>query len=364
VRRTALFVALAAVAGCAHGGFGAGNFDRELQSAKADRQIVLVEFYATWCVPCKAFDRDILAHAAVGRALSEVRFLRYDVDDPASRPVYRGVVGKAGIHVPVFVALDGDGHIVGQQNGAPTEVEDFIAFVDEVAAAGGTEAALLERVRSDPGPRTWMRLARWYRARDRDKEAVAWYDRVIAAPDAGDELRADADWERGPLVRKGGKRDARAPLAFVRAHPGSRKARVALDMIAVLSDLSADEVAGALRACFAAQRGKPLGMTDLVYRALAAHQYELALEFAQAALRARADVESYAALAEAAYYRGDAATAVAMAQRGAARGSKEAEALHDDIARYKRADGSPSQIVELLRFSGIRALADFYGDAK
>ncbi|KAF1021688.1 MAG: Thiol:disulfide interchange protein DsbD [Pseudomonas sp.] len=59
----------------------------QLDSAKAQGQWVLVDYYADWCVSCKIMEKQVFGHPAVMDALKGVRLLRLDVtaDTPASR---------------------------------------------------------------------------------------------------------------------------------------------------------------------------------------------------------------------------------------------------------------------------------------
>jgi thiol:disulfide interchange protein DsbD len=61
--------------------------DRELASAKADGQWVLIDYYADWCVSCKIMEKNVFAKREVLQALNGVRLLRLDVtaDNAASR---------------------------------------------------------------------------------------------------------------------------------------------------------------------------------------------------------------------------------------------------------------------------------------
>ncbi len=60
---------------------------RELDSAKAQGQWVLVDYYADWCVSCKIMEKQIFAKTEVINALRDVRLVRLDVtaDTAASR---------------------------------------------------------------------------------------------------------------------------------------------------------------------------------------------------------------------------------------------------------------------------------------
>ncbi|QXI36948.1 protein-disulfide reductase DsbD [Pseudomonas xantholysinigenes] len=63
------------------------DLQRELDSAKANGQWVLVDYYADWCVSCKVMEKQVFARADVQASLAGVHLLRLDVtaDSPASR---------------------------------------------------------------------------------------------------------------------------------------------------------------------------------------------------------------------------------------------------------------------------------------
>ncbi|HWD33843.1 MAG TPA: protein-disulfide reductase DsbD [Pseudomonas sp.] len=63
------------------------ELQRELDSAKAQGQWVMLDYYADWCVSCKVMEKQVFARADVLAALGDVRLLRLDVtaDAPSSR---------------------------------------------------------------------------------------------------------------------------------------------------------------------------------------------------------------------------------------------------------------------------------------
>ena len=63
------------------------SLDRELASAKAEGQWVMLDYYADWCVSCKVMEKQVFAKPQVMDALQGVRLLRLDVtaDNVASR---------------------------------------------------------------------------------------------------------------------------------------------------------------------------------------------------------------------------------------------------------------------------------------
>jgi thiol:disulfide interchange protein DsbD len=65
--------------------------DRELASAQAEGQWVLVDYYADWCVSCKIMEKNVFGKDDVIQALNGVRLLRLDVtaDNDASRALLK-----------------------------------------------------------------------------------------------------------------------------------------------------------------------------------------------------------------------------------------------------------------------------------
>ena len=63
------------------------SLDRELASAKAEGQWVMLDYYADWCVSCKVMEKQVFAKPQLMDALQGVRLLRLDVtaDNVASR---------------------------------------------------------------------------------------------------------------------------------------------------------------------------------------------------------------------------------------------------------------------------------------
>ena len=63
------------------------DLQRELDTAKAQGQWVMLDYYADWCVSCKVMEKQVFARADVLAALNGVRLLRLDVtaDAPSSR---------------------------------------------------------------------------------------------------------------------------------------------------------------------------------------------------------------------------------------------------------------------------------------
>ncbi len=87
--------------------FGDDNFDQEVLQAGVP---VLVDFWATWCAPCKAIAPvvDAIAEAYEGK----IKVGKVNVDDNPSTP------GKYGVRGIPTVILFKDGKVVDQVVGA------------------------------------------------------------------------------------------------------------------------------------------------------------------------------------------------------------------------------------------------------
>jgi thioredoxin:protein disulfide reductase len=55
------------------------DLDRELATAKAANQFVMLDLYAEWCVACKEFEHITFADAGVKTEMAKIRLLRIDV---------------------------------------------------------------------------------------------------------------------------------------------------------------------------------------------------------------------------------------------------------------------------------------------
>ena len=81
----------------------------QLDSAKAQGQWVLVDYYADWCVSCKIMEKQVFGKPEVLQALKDVRLLRLDVtaDNAASREL----LGRYKVPGPpsfVWIGPDGE----------------------------------------------------------------------------------------------------------------------------------------------------------------------------------------------------------------------------------------------------------------
>ena len=98
-------------------------FRQELARAEDNRQWVVVDFYADWCVSCKVMERTVFGQPQVQAAMQGMRFLQPDVTDntPAQQALLKdyGIIGP-----PTILFIDPQGNevrsarITGEVNAA------------------------------------------------------------------------------------------------------------------------------------------------------------------------------------------------------------------------------------------------------
>ena len=96
--------------------FFEGTFQEALQKAKTEGKKVFVDFYTTWCGPCKLLSDRVFPDAGVGACFNE-RFVNYRVN--AEDKAFAAEVKRYGVKAyPTLLILDADGNVIARQLGA------------------------------------------------------------------------------------------------------------------------------------------------------------------------------------------------------------------------------------------------------
>ena len=160
--------------------------------ASAAQKLLVIEFSAEWCSPCKQFEKDVLPKESVRVALSQVQFVRYDAESTVGREAVQA------LHVegyPTFVALRTDGDVVSILQGFQTEAE-FVRWLHRVAPDFEPSDRLMMRARATiPDAEGMLLWGLRLRKRGELLEAADWLARARAVSGATSDVVARADWE-------------------------------------------------------------------------------------------------------------------------------------------------------------------------
>lgn len=133
------------------------SFADAMKAAKAEKKLVFVDFYTSWCGPCKMMARDVFPQQKVGEFMN-ARFVCVKYDAEKEEPE---LVKKSDITAyPTFIIFDADGNEINRKTGGGS-ADAFIADIDRLSDNELTPEKI--RARYDAGERT-PRLIKAYAA--------------------------------------------------------------------------------------------------------------------------------------------------------------------------------------------------------
>ncbi|MBL4581784.1 MAG: thioredoxin family protein [Gammaproteobacteria bacterium] len=99
-----------------------------LTSARVEGKLVFVDFFAEWCIACKALEQQTLNNTDVQSALQNYIFTKVDTDLFPQSAVFYNVVG-----MPTLLVLDATGKEIFRSVG-PIAAEELAEKLDSLSA--------------------------------------------------------------------------------------------------------------------------------------------------------------------------------------------------------------------------------------
>jgi thiol:disulfide interchange protein len=119
------------------------DFSQGLVQAKSAKKLMVVDFYATWCNPCKIMEKRTLRDPRVEQRLKDVVTVRVDSEEEVERGGLKGIdlATRYAIEVyPTIVVIDAEGKEVARNVGV-LEAEAFLSWLDAVLERASTTVA-------------------------------------------------------------------------------------------------------------------------------------------------------------------------------------------------------------------------------
>jgi thiol:disulfide interchange protein len=102
------------------------NYTTASVEARTDHKLVLLDFYADWCGPCRAMAAETWSDKRVADAVSSYIPVHVNVDDNPQLSQHFGVQG-----IPNVVLVDGNGTVIAQHAGEMRPGE-FLMWLHDV----------------------------------------------------------------------------------------------------------------------------------------------------------------------------------------------------------------------------------------
>jgi thioredoxin 1 len=163
------------------------SFDDVLKTAKSENKHVFIDFYATWCGPCKKLDKVTYQDTKVADYLNSIVAVKYDAEKDEGEVLAKKFRIRA---YPTLVLLGPDGKEVDRHVGY-LDAEDFLDVIKGYQEGVGTVAYYEDILKKNPDDTDALyTLGMKHADAVRSKDAQAAFDKLLKI-DPDTEHKAD-----------------------------------------------------------------------------------------------------------------------------------------------------------------------------
>lgn len=128
-------------------GFFQGNIKTLFQTAKEKNQLILIDFYTTWCVPCKKLEANVLRHPDFLPYTEKI--VMYSMDAEKGEGI--ALADKYNVNgYPTLLVLNSDGVEIEKLKLINFEISDFLKALDQVLSGKSEIREFIAAYNSQP----------------------------------------------------------------------------------------------------------------------------------------------------------------------------------------------------------------------
>ncbi len=140
-------------------GFHYGDVRSALDAAKQKKQILMIDFFTTWCGPCKQLDKNIYQNAAF-RPYTD-KMVCYKIDAEKGEGI--DMANKYNIRVyPSVVFVDADGNEIERKIGYDPDLNHYLGEMDRIIGGKDILPKWIESYDKEKSFEAAVKIARYY----------------------------------------------------------------------------------------------------------------------------------------------------------------------------------------------------------